>query len=103
MVEPPKPLRNSKISTAAEAFKDFLDLYNIQDKFDETRVVSSWAKLMGQPIAKRTQKIYIKDGRLFVKLSSAPLKHELNLSKSKILDLINGKFPKGIVEDIIFL
>jgi hypothetical protein len=38
-----------------------------------------------------------------VKISSGPLKKELQLSKSKVLGLLESHVGKGVVEEIVFL
>jgi len=76
--------------------------YGLSGKFSEMRLVGSWERLMGKPIASRTKKIYIKDKILFVQLSSAPLRNELTNSKAKILELLERQAGKGVVSDIRF-
>lgn len=82
---------------------ELLETYRIQSKFDATRLTSSWERLMGTPIARRTKRVFVKDRRLFVELTSAPLKHELTLSKSTILNILEKEFGQKMVDDIIFL
>lgn len=82
---------------------ELLRVYRIQNKFDATRLSASWERLMGAPIAKRTKKVFVKDRKLFVELSSAPLKHELNMSKRMILDIFDKEFGQNMLDDIIFI
>ena len=58
---------------------------------------------MGKPIAKRTTKIFIKEKVMFVELTSAPLKQELSLSKTKILQILNNEAGENLLEDIVFI
>ncbi len=95
--------RKSSISTVGESLKELLKAYRIQGKFDATRLTSSWERLMGRPIARRTKRVFIKDRKLFVELSSAPLKHQLVLSKDIILDIFEREFGQNMVDDIIFI
>lgn len=95
--------RKSDTSILKDAFQDLLHSYKIKDKFNATQLVSSWGKLMGSPIASRTEKVFMKERKLFVKLTSAPLKHELNLSKTKVLDIFKKEFGENSLEDIVFL
>lgn len=78
-----------------------LQAYRIEDRFDETGLVASWERVMGTPIAKRTSKIYIHDKKLFVYLTSAPLRHELMMSRDRILVLLTKEFGKPIVNEVI--
>ena len=86
-----------------EAFEELLKAYRLKDKFDERLLIQAWPELMGQTVAKRTSGIYIKDKKLFVKISSGPVKNELNMNRSKVMALIEGKFGKGVIDDIVVL
>jgi len=104
MPAPEKPTRRtSKAVTAGEAIKELLKFYQLEGKFHETYIVAHWEEIMGKTIASRTEKVYFKDKRLFVKLNSAPLKKDLILSKQKIIDLLNASIGENITEDVIFL
>ena len=95
--------RRAETSTVGEAMRELLDTYKLTARYEQTQLIQSWERLMGSPIARRTDKLFIKDKKLYVKLSSAPLKQELNLSKSKILALFLREFGEVIVEDVVFL
>ena len=99
----PEEIRGNNTSTIGEALKKLLHEYNIQGKFDEAKLISSWGRLMGTPIASRTKKLYIRDKKLVVELTSAPLKHELTISKKKILEILSREFGHSIVDDVVFL
>ena len=58
---------------------------------------------MGKPIATRTLKLFIKEKKLYVKLNSAPLKNELTLQKSKVLELLHAEIGEKVIVDILFL
>ncbi len=95
--------RKSEATPLKEALQDLLKSYHIDGKFQETQLISSWETIMGKAIAKRTGKIYIKDKKMFVELTSAPLKQELNMSKSKVMEMFNNRFNKNVIEEIVFL
>ena len=95
--------RKSDVSTVKEAINDLLEGYRLRGKYDEARLLSSWQSMMGKTIADRTGKMYIKNQVLFVEIQSAPLKHELNLSKRKILDILEREIGTGVVAEIIFM
>lgn len=95
--------RKADTSTVGEAMRELLDTYKLKSKYEQTQLINSWERLMGAPIARRTDKLFISDRKLYVKLSSAALKQELNLSKSKILSLFMREFGEVIVDDVVFL
>lgn len=95
--------RGANTYAIGDAIQELLEAYRLNDRFTSAQVVASWGKLMGAPIEKRTSKVFLKNKKLFVKLSSAPLKHELNAGKSKILKLFLHEFGPDAVQDIVFL
>jgi predicted nucleic acid-binding Zn ribbon protein len=95
--------RNTKTQPLKEAFDAFLSTYNLQTKFDESYLVAYWEKIMGKTIASRTEKIYIRQGVLFLKISSASLKQDLLMSKTRMMELLNEEAGKNIIQDIVFL
>jgi predicted nucleic acid-binding Zn ribbon protein len=95
--------KNHDIKKIKGAFQHMLNEYKLDSKYTTVLIKASWEKLMGKPIASRTSQISLKNGKLSVKLTSAPLKNELNMSKSKILELLEKEFGKGVVREIIFI
>ncbi len=81
----------------------FLDQYKLTDKYDESYIKVHWDKIMGHSVAKRTQEIYIKEGVMYLKLESSPMRKELSMNKSQLQNLINADIGKELVTDIVFL
>ena len=77
--------------------------YQLDRKFEETRLINSWGKVMGESIAKRTKKVYIHNKKMYVELTSAPLRDELSRSRSKVLGLFMAEFGQLIVDDVVFV
>lgn len=94
--------RTSDTTSVKDAIEAMLDSYRLRGKFDQARLINSWETLMGKPIARRTEKLFIKDRILFVKLNSAPLRQELTIAKPKVLEIIHRTVDKGLVEDVKF-
>ena len=95
--------RKKDATPLAEAFQDLLKAYRLEDTYQEKLLISSWPTLVGKTIADRTSNVYIKDKKLMVKITSGPVKKELQLNKSKVVALIESQIGKGIVADVIFL
>jgi hypothetical protein len=95
--------RKADTYSLKEAIDVLLDTYRIRVKFDETQIVQSWGEIMGLPIAEKTTQIYLKDKILYVRIISAPLRNELQMSKNKIVFLLNQKFQYDVIKDITFL
>lgn len=86
-----------------EAIKQMLKVYRIDRKFDETALIAAWPELIGSAIANRTTQLYIRDKKLYVKVESAVIKHELMLMRRQILGRMNEHVGKVIVEELVLL
>jgi predicted nucleic acid-binding Zn ribbon protein len=94
--------RKSDTMKVSEAMNDLLKNYHLEDKFYAARLVDSWEKVMGKPIANRTSKIYVHDETLFVHLTSAPLRQELEMSKDRVLELLEKEMGRSVVKKVVF-
>jgi len=97
--------KNSKneFQSVGQAIRELLNSYRLTSKFDETQLITSWERIAGKPIAKRTKKIFIKNKVLFVELDSSSMKHDFSLHKAQVLDLFKKEFGAGIISDIIVM
>lgn len=96
-------IRNKDTANLKDVIDAMLKSYNLSKRFDQTTLVAAWNKIMGQAIANRTSKIEIRNNVLVVTLNSAPLKHELNNSRQKVMDLLEKEFGKPVVKDVLFV
>ncbi|WP_026955082.1 DUF721 domain-containing protein [Algoriphagus vanfongensis] len=95
--------RKKEAAPLEEAFKELLKAYRLEGKFQEKSLVHDWGEMVGKTIASRTESVYIRDKKLFVKLSSGPIKREVQMNKSKILQLIDNRYGEGMIEEIVCL
>ena len=95
--------RRSDDVTIKQAVDKLLDVYRLRRKFDETSIVSAWPEIIGQAIANRTQQIYIRDKKLFVRLESAVKKNELAMIRRQIIGRVNEYVGKVVIEEVVIL
>lgn len=86
-----------------DGIKALLKAYRLQGKLNEVTVVSSWERVMGRAVAQKTQEVYVSNSKLFVRLSSAPLKHELVMAKTRVVEMINAEVGEQVILEVIFL
>jgi hypothetical protein len=86
-----------------EALQAWLKNSRLRQKFDEARLIESWERLMGKPVAAYTESLYIKNHILYVKIRSAPLKNELHMSKTKIIERFDKEIGENVILDIRLL
>ncbi len=96
-------MKHSNEQTLREVLESFLKRYKLNDGVYETQLIKSWEKIAGEYIAQHTEKIFIKKGHLFVKISSPALKNELSFAREKLVKALNDSVNKKIIDEIVFI
>ena len=96
-----KNKRTSKPLKINELTSQLFEQKRIKNNILQAQVQNTWEKLMGNNVIKRTNKIFIKENKLIIKLTSAPLKNELNNSKKRIIKQINEIHSE--IQELIFI
>lgn len=85
--------------------KDLVNIFLKKNKLEkgllDLEVKKVWFELMDNGIANYTLDINLRNKTLYIKLSSPALKQELSYGKEKLMNLINKKFDKEIVQKIV--
>ena len=95
--------RTAGTTTLKDAIGQLLRHYQLQTRFNETYLEAFWGRMMGQAIASRTSRVYVRDRKLHVEISSAPMRHELVNAKQKLIQLINKDMGSDVIDDVIFI
>lgn len=86
-----------------QAIQELLKSYHIKGKFDEANLVSSWERMVGKPIARRTKKVFIRNKVLFVELDSPTMKHDLKFHKDQIVQVFQKEFGADLIKELIIM
>lgn len=70
-------------------------------KLKEMELIDTWKDIIGVSVANRTEKIFLNNGKLYVKVSSPVVKNELLMLKEGIKVALNNKVKADIVKEII--
>jgi len=81
----------------SDAINQFLQKSRLKNPIQSLKIETVWKELMGNTIAKYTDKIQIQGSTLIITTSVAPLKQELLYQKDKIIERINEAFEGGLV------
>ncbi len=65
-------------------------------------VKKAWYELMDNGAANYTTDVNLRNKTLYIRLSSPALKEELSYGKEKLIQIINERFNKNVVDRIIF-
>ncbi|QZE13651.1 DUF721 domain-containing protein [Halosquirtibacter laminarini] len=83
-----------------EVLKKYLKKSPLQHKLKEVEALEAWQQIMGPNIMERTQKLYMKEGVLHVKLDSSIIKHDVYMMRNHIIRNINEHLKQEVVKEI---
>jgi predicted nucleic acid-binding Zn ribbon protein len=69
---------------------------------EAARVVETWAALAGPQINRVTDAVWVREGTLYVKLTSAAWRHALHLQREQWRLQLNKALGKPLIQEIIF-
>lgn len=95
-------MRRKNTERLGDVIGQVLKQNHLDAKLYEIRVIQSWAEVLGQTVNSHTDKLYFKDGTLFVRVSSSVLRHELFLERERIKNSLNKYVQSNIIKSIIF-
>jgi len=93
--------KKDEFQSVGSAIRDLLNSYRLSTKFDEAKLLDSWERMVGKPIARRTKKMFIKNKVLFVEFDSPTMRNDFSLHKAQVLDMFKKEFGEGIITEII--
>ncbi len=95
--------RSDDATPLKDAISQLLKAYQLQSRFDETYLETFWGRMMGQTIASRTGKIFVRNRKLHIEITSAPLRNELVNAKQKLIQLVNNDMGTDVIDDVVFI
>lgn len=72
-------------------------------RFDEINAIKAWPVVIGAEIASRTMRPMMRKGVMTIRVASAPLRHELNMMRSRIAEAINNHTGTETVKELRFI
>lgn len=83
--------------------RNFLRRESLESPLNESRLIHSWPEVVGPLIASYTQDLYIRNQTLYVHITSAPLKQELSLGRTLLMQNLNRHVGAQVINNILFL
>jgi len=94
-------VKSSNEYSIKELIDSIIDRYHIRSNMDETSLRLNWEEMMGKSIANHTRSIRLKGNKLYLSLDSASLKHELFISKEKLIERINEYLGRESIKEVV--
>jgi len=94
-----KRYKNQK--SLSQALDEFIRKNRLRDGMDKVDARSAWKQVMGPGVQTYTTHVELRHDTLFVSLSSAVLREELSMGKSKIAKMLNEELGKELIKNVI--
>ncbi len=92
---------NNNEKPLKEVIDSMLDAYKLKGKVNEVRIINEWENAVGSLIAQKTDKIYVRRGKLYVYLSSSVIKNELVYAREEIVSRLNAAIGEQIIIELV--
>ncbi len=94
-----------KYNTAgiADVLSKYLRDEGLETPLLEYRALQAWPEVVGQAISRYTTDLHIRNGILYVKVSSAPLRQNLQMGHKDIAERINAHVKSHVLSDVRFV
>ena len=94
------------IRTNTRALNDvllaFLREQGLETPLLEYRITQAWSEVMGQTISRYTKQVFVKESKLQVQISSAPLRQNLMMEHKRIAQKLNEHVGSYVISDVCF-
>ncbi len=95
-------MKRVEAKSVGEIINEVLRHEHLKTKLDEHRAIAIWPEVVGPGINRYTVSRTVKDGVMHVKISSAPLRNQLMMSRSALIKQINDFLGGDVIKEIIF-
>ncbi|MCA1756408.1 MAG: DUF721 domain-containing protein [Bacteroidales bacterium] len=94
-------MRRKKTMSILDVLSEYKREMNIEGKLSEVNIISRWQEIAGKAIASRTTKLYIRDGILYIHLSSSVVRSELMMMRDSIRSRMNEEAGSELIKEIV--
>src|SRR5918996_4170860 len=95
--------RDSQVDRLGEVLDRSIKRLQLSTRLDEYGVWPIWNDIVGQTIARNAQPEKIRNGTLFVKVTSPVWMQQLQFMKQMIADKLNQRLRSEVVKNIFFV
>ncbi|MEZ4756454.1 MAG: DUF721 domain-containing protein [Flavobacteriales bacterium] len=87
--------------TLGDALGDLVDSFGMRERMDELDITTAWDHVVGPLVARHTVSVKLREGRLRVRVDSAPLRHELLYMRDTLREILNKRAGRPVVNEIV--
>ncbi len=95
-------MKKSNTESLSDLLSKYLRQEGLETPLNQHRLISAWPEVMGTTITRYTGDMFIKNQTLYVKITSAPLKSDLMMERTKLVKRLNDAVGAYVIADIVF-
>jgi predicted nucleic acid-binding Zn ribbon protein len=95
--------KNPQLERVGAVLDQSLKRLDLAPRLDEYSVWPIWNEIVGNTVARNAQPEKIRNGTLFIKVSSPVWMQQLQFMKNMIADKLNQRLKQDIVKNIFFM
>lgn len=86
-----------------DVLRDTLQEAGLTERLLETQAAAVWPRVAGSYLAEQTGKPYVRAGVMQIRVPGASLRHDLNMNRTTLRNLINREVGKEIISELRFV
>lgn len=95
-------MKRTQAQTIGQIVEAFLREEHLDKQIDELRASALWSQVVGHVVNRYTASRSVAGGVMTVHITSAPLRNELMLMRTSIIQRINEALGREVIHEIIF-
>ncbi len=93
---------HSKSQPLQDVLLTFLRQEGLETPLLEFRITQAWPDVMGDVISRYTRQVFVRDGKLHVQITSAPLRQNLLMEHKRLAQKLNEHVGSYVISDVCF-
>jgi hypothetical protein len=95
-------MKSTDAKSIGEIMAEYLNPAKLDDSINARRLEALWPEVVGPYINRQTVRRFVSHRKLYVQITSAPLRNELMLNRSSLVRRLNETTGADVIDDIIF-
>lgn len=96
-------MERKDIESVGDVMRHFVEKARMEERLEERQAVELWPALVGVELSRKSPRPEVRNGVMYVRISHAPLRHELFLKRSLLCRLLNEMLDQPVIKEIRFI
>ena len=93
--------KKKKVEPLSQLLLNYFKANGKEDKYLAAKIINHWGDIVGKAVANNTKEIFIEQTKLYIKIESSVLRHELNYMKNDLKKKINKFLGINFISELV--